>query len=55
MGIVTCGKAHYDLMEVLRRLEITPAMLAAAGVRLYKVGLTFPIETDAHAGVRARA
>jgi indolepyruvate ferredoxin oxidoreductase len=45
VGIVTCGKAHYDLMEVLRRLEITPAMLAAAGVRLYKVGLSFPIET----------
>ena len=44
VGIVTCGKAHYDLMEVLRRLEITPAMLAAAGVRLYKVGLSFPIE-----------
>ncbi len=43
--IVTCGKAHYDLMEVLRRLEITPAMLAEAGVRLYKVGLSFPIET----------
>ncbi|MCB2031931.1 MAG: pyruvate ferredoxin oxidoreductase, partial [Ottowia sp.] len=45
VGIVTCGKAHYDLMEVLRRLEITPAMLAEAGVRLYKVGLSFPIET----------
>ena len=45
VGIVTCGKAHYDLMEVLRRLEITPSMLAAAGVRLYKVGLSFPIET----------
>lgn len=45
VGIVTCGKAHYDLMEVLRRLEITPDMLAAAGVRLYKLGLTFPIET----------
>ncbi|GAB4042236.1 MAG: indolepyruvate ferredoxin oxidoreductase family protein [Rubrivivax sp.] len=44
-GIVTVGKAHHDLMEVLRRLEITPAMLAAAGVRLYKVGLSFPIET----------
>ncbi len=44
-GIVTSGKAHYDLMEVLRRLEITPAMLAEAGVRLYKVGLSFPIET----------
>ncbi|HET7524418.1 MAG TPA: indolepyruvate ferredoxin oxidoreductase family protein, partial [Burkholderiaceae bacterium] len=45
VGIVTCGKAHFDLMEVLRRLEITPAMLAAAGVRVYKVGLSFPIET----------
>ncbi|MCB2033538.1 MAG: pyruvate ferredoxin oxidoreductase, partial [Ottowia sp.] len=45
VGIVTCGKAHYDLMEVLRRLEITPAMLAEAGVRLYKVGLSFPVET----------
>ena len=45
VGIVTCGKAHYDLMEVLRRLEITPDMLAEAGVRLYKVGLSFPIET----------
>ncbi len=45
VGIVTCGKAHLDLMEVLRRLQITPAMLAAAGVRLYKVGLSFPLET----------
>jgi len=45
VGIVTCGKAHCDLMEVLRRLEITPQMLADAGVRLYKVGLSFPLET----------
>ncbi|MDO5626076.1 MAG: indolepyruvate ferredoxin oxidoreductase family protein [Pseudomonadota bacterium] len=45
LGIVTCGKAHLDVMEVLRRLDITPAMLADAGVRLYKVGLSFPIET----------
>ncbi len=44
VGIVTCGKAHLDLMEVLRRLQITPEMLAAAGVRLYKVGLSFPLE-----------
>lgn len=45
VGLITCGKAHYDVMEVLRRLEITPDMLAAAGVRLYKVGLAYPIET----------
>ena len=45
VGIITCGKAHYDLMEVLRRLQISPEMLARAGVRLYKVGLAFPLET----------
>ncbi|RST50003.1 indolepyruvate ferredoxin oxidoreductase family protein [Variovorax sp. MHTC-1] len=44
VGIVTCGKAHHDLMEVLRRLEVTPESLARVGVRLYKVGLSFPIE-----------
>ncbi len=45
VGIVTCGKAHFDLMEVLRRLELAPEALADAGVRLYKVGLSFPLET----------
>ncbi|MBL8325700.1 MAG: indolepyruvate ferredoxin oxidoreductase family protein [Rubrivivax sp.] len=44
IGIVTAGKAHLDFMEVLRRLEISPAQLAAAGVRVVKLGLTFPIE-----------
>jgi indolepyruvate ferredoxin oxidoreductase len=43
-GIVTCGKAHYDLIEVLRRLGLSQDQLAAAGVRLYKVGLSFPLE-----------
>ncbi len=52
VGIVSCGKAHADLMEVLRRLEITPAMLASAGVRLYKVGLSYPLEQS---GMRAFA
>ncbi|AVQ84189.1 MULTISPECIES: indolepyruvate ferredoxin oxidoreductase family protein [unclassified Variovorax] len=44
LGIVTCGKAHHDLMEVLRRLELSPEQLARAGVRLYKIGLSFPVE-----------
>src|SRR3954465_8971694 len=44
VGIVTAGKAHYDLMEVLRRLNISPETLAAYGVRIYKLGLTYPIE-----------
>jgi indolepyruvate ferredoxin oxidoreductase len=44
MGIVTVGKAHFDFMEVLRRLDLDPNALAAAGVRVYKVGLVFPLE-----------
>jgi indolepyruvate ferredoxin oxidoreductase len=45
VGIVTCGKAHLDLMESLRRLDLTIDDLDAAGVRIYKVGLSFPLET----------
>ncbi|TDV37186.1 indolepyruvate ferredoxin oxidoreductase [Paraburkholderia caballeronis] len=44
VGIVTCGKAHLDLMEALRRLGLTVADLDQAGVRIYKVGLSFPLE-----------
>ncbi len=44
VGIVTCGKAHFDLLEAFRRLDISLDTLAAAGVRLYKVGLSFPLE-----------
>jgi indolepyruvate ferredoxin oxidoreductase len=44
-GIVTCGKAHHDLVEVLRRLGLSFDDLAAAGVRLYKVGLSFPLDS----------
>jgi indolepyruvate ferredoxin oxidoreductase len=44
VGIVTVGKAHFDLMEVLRRLDITPDALATAGVRVLKIGLSYPLE-----------
>src|SRR5580765_5843621 len=44
VGIVTCGKAHFDLLEVFRRLDISLDALAAAGVRIYKVGLSYPLE-----------
>jgi indolepyruvate ferredoxin oxidoreductase len=44
LGIVTCGKAHYDFLEVLRRLGLTLAELDGAGIRIYKVGLVFPLE-----------
>ncbi len=44
VGIVTCGKAHLDLLEVFRRLDIPLDALSDAGVRLYKVGLAYPLE-----------
>ena len=44
LGIVTVGKAHFDFLEVLRRLELTLDDLADAGIRIYKVGLVFPLE-----------
>ena len=44
LGIVTVGKAHFDFMEVLRRLDLDPNALAAAGVRVYKVGMVWPLE-----------
>ena len=44
VGIVTCGKAHLDLLEVFRRLDISLHALAEVGVRLYKVGLSYPLE-----------
>lgn len=45
IGIVTCGKAHFDLMETFRRLGLSLPELEAQGVRIYKVGLSFPLET----------
>jgi indolepyruvate ferredoxin oxidoreductase len=44
IGIVTCGKAHLDLLESLRRLGLSLEELKKAGVRIYKIGLSFPIE-----------
>ena len=44
VGIVTVGKAHGDVMEVFRLLGLSERDLAEAGVRLYKLGLIYPIE-----------
>jgi indolepyruvate ferredoxin oxidoreductase len=44
VGILTAGKAHYDFMEVLRRLDISTEALAHHGVRIHKLGLTYPLE-----------
>jgi indolepyruvate ferredoxin oxidoreductase len=49
-GIVTTGKAYADVMEALDELGITPEMARDIGLRLYKVGMPWPLEPD---GIRA--
>jgi indolepyruvate ferredoxin oxidoreductase len=44
IGIISAGKAYLDLLEALARLGLPLARLETLGVRLYKPGLTFPLE-----------
>jgi indolepyruvate ferredoxin oxidoreductase len=43
-GIVTTGKAHLDVLEALRLLEIDEAKAAELGLDIYKVGMVWPLE-----------
>ena len=45
-GIVTTGKAHYDVMEALARLGVDEERARKIGIEIYKVGLVWPLETD---------
>ena len=49
VGIVTCGKAHYDLIEVFRRLDIPLDALAAAGRAALQGRPVVSARADAHA------
>ena len=49
LGIVTAGKAHYDFMEVLRRLDITPETLARARRAHLQARPDLPDRADPHA------
>jgi indolepyruvate ferredoxin oxidoreductase len=46
LGIVTSGKAYLDVREALRELEIDERRARELGIRLYKVGMVWPLETD---------
>ena len=45
LGIVTSGKAYLDVREALRELEIDESRARSLGIRLYKVGMVWPLET----------
>jgi indolepyruvate ferredoxin oxidoreductase len=44
LGIISAGKAYLDLMEALERMGLTKTRLEELGVRIYKPGLTWPLE-----------
>ena len=50
LGIITTGKAYADTMEALDELGITQEMAADIGLRIYKVGMPWPLEPD---GIRS--
>lgn len=49
LGIVTSGKAYLDVMQALDDMGITAAVAAEIGLRVYKVGMPWPLEPqDTH-------
>jgi indolepyruvate ferredoxin oxidoreductase len=44
LSIVTAGKAYLDVRQALADLELGPGRCAELGIRLYKVGLVWPLE-----------
>jgi indolepyruvate ferredoxin oxidoreductase len=49
LGIIACGKAYLDVRQALDDLGIDANVAADIGLRLYKVGMPWPLEAD---GVR---
>ncbi len=44
LGIVTTGKSYADLMSALRLLNVGDDELRSAGVRILKLGMSYPLE-----------
>lgn len=49
LGIITCGKSYLDVMQALDDLGIDEALAADIGLRIFKVGMVWPLEPE---GVR---
>ena len=49
LGIITAGKSYLDVMQALDDLGIDQARAESIGLRLYKVGMVWPLEAE---GVR---
>src|SRR6185369_16572042 len=44
LGIVTTGKSYLDVLQALEYLGIDHKAAAEIGIRVYKVGMTWPLE-----------
>jgi len=44
LGIITHGKSYLDVLQALDELDLSPESTAQLGVRLYKVGMVWPLE-----------
>jgi indolepyruvate ferredoxin oxidoreductase len=49
LGIITCGKSYLDVRQAFDDLGIDERLAAEIGIRLYKVGMVWPLEAE---GVR---
>lgn len=47
LGIMTTGKAYLDVMQALEDLGIDAAKASAVGLRVFKVGMSWPLEPTA--------
>ncbi len=52
LGIVTTGKSYLDVLQALEDLGLTRRDCEEIGIRVYKVGMTWPLEPE---GIRAFA
>ncbi len=46
LGIVTTGKSYLDVLQALEYLGLDEAACAAIGIRVYKVGMSWPLEPE---------
>ncbi len=46
LGIITTGKSYLDVRQALDSLGIDEAEAAAIGIRLLKVGMTWPLDAE---------
>ncbi|MCX5589982.1 indolepyruvate ferredoxin oxidoreductase family protein [Alcaligenes endophyticus] len=44
LGIITHGKSYLDVLQALDELNLTEEAAAKMGLRVYKVGMTWPLE-----------